>query len=146
MKMSKGRFMFDSAGSATPNSIADAAHPRKHAIVHSALRRLGFMDWLAIALLAAGLLFTATGLLPADAASAVVKRILPLLIFLGSVIVLAELTAWAGVFDVVATRIAMVARGSYPVLFVLCVAFATLVTATLNLDTTAVLLTPVMLA
>src|SRR4051812_11389765 len=74
------------------------------------------------------------------------RRVLPLLLFLGTVIVLAELTAEAEVFDVIAAWLARLGRGRYPVLFLLCVGFAALTTATLNLDTTAVLLTPVMLA
>ncbi len=86
------------------------------------------------------------GLLPLADARAVLARILPLLLFLGSVIVLAELTAAAEVFDVIATRVAALGRGNYLALFLLCVAFASLTTITLNLDTTAVLLTPVMLA
>ena len=61
-------------------------------------------------------------------------------------IVLAELTKEAEVFDVIAARMATAGRGDYPALFVLCVAFASLTTIFLNLDTTAVLLTPVMLA
>jgi arsenical pump membrane protein len=88
----------------------------------------------------------ATGLLPHHEASATIRRILPLLLFLGSVIVLAELTADAGVFDVIAVRVARLARGNYAALFVLCVFFAAATTTVLNLDTTAVLLTPVMLA
>jgi len=60
--------------------------------------------------------------------------------------VLAELTADAGVFDVIAARVAGAARGNYVALFVLCVLFAATTTAVLNLDTTAVLITPVMLA
>ena len=59
---------------------------------------------------------------------------------------LAELTRGRGVFDVVATRLAIVARGNFVALFLLCVAFAAVTTIVLNLDTTAVLLTPVMLA
>jgi Na+/H+ antiporter NhaD/arsenite permease-like protein len=50
------------------------------------------------------------------------------------------------VFDVIAARIAILGRGNYLLLFLLCVAFASITTAALNLDTTAVLLTPVMLA
>ncbi|MCT9930560.1 SLC13 family permease [Planotetraspora sp. A-T 1434] len=110
------------------------------------LRRLSVLDWIRIGLLAAGLVFVATGLLPAATARESVDRIAPLLLFLGAVIVLAELTKEAQVFDVIATRIAIVGRGSYPALFLLCTAFASLVTIFLNLDTTAVLLTPVMLA
>ncbi|WP_373315613.1 SLC13 family permease [Planotetraspora phitsanulokensis] len=110
------------------------------------LRRLGVLDWISVGLLALGLLFVVTGLLPAAAARESVDRIAPLLLFLCGVVVLAELTKEAQVFDVVATRLAIVGRGSYAVLFVLCTAFASLVTIFLNLDTTAVLLTPVMLA
>jgi len=108
--------------------------------------RLGVLDWIAVALLAAGLAFVASGLLPAHEASATVRRLLPLLLFLATILVLAELTAVAGVFDVVATRLAIVARGNFAALFLLCVAFAAATTIGLNLDTTAVLLTPVMLA
>ncbi len=111
-----------------------------------AVRRLHPLDLLAGGLLALGLVFLATGLLPAESAGAAGRRIAPLLAFLGSVVVLAELTGAAEVFDVLAARVARAGRGSYPVLFLLCVGFAALTTAVLNLDTTAVLLTPVMLA
>jgi arsenical pump membrane protein len=110
------------------------------------LARLGVLDWIAIGLLAAGLIFVGTGLLPSADASATVRRILPILLFLGTILVLAELTAAAGVFDVAATRLAIVARGNFLGLFLLCCVLASVTTMTLNLDTTAVLLTPVMLA
>src|SRR6185437_682168 len=112
----------------------------------AAAARRPVLDWITAALLVLGLIFVATGLLPHHEASATIRRILPLLLFLGSVIVLAELTADAGVFDVIAVRVAGLARGNYPALFVLCVFFAAATTTVLNLDTTAVLLTPVMLA
>ncbi|NEY34110.1 arsenic transporter [Streptomyces sp. PRKS01-65] len=104
------------------------------------------MDRLAIGLLVTGLVCLATGLLPAGPAGDAMERIAPLLAFLGTVIVLAELTSKAEVFDVVAARVARAGRGSYAALFLLCVAFASVTTIALNLDTTAVLLTPVMLA
>ncbi|MFF3502943.1 SLC13 family permease [Streptomyces sp. NPDC003247] len=110
------------------------------------LRRLHVLDRLAIGLLATGLVCLATGLLPTASAADATARVAPLLAFLGTVIVLAELTSRAEVFDVVAARVARAGRGSYPLLFLLCVAFASLTTIALNLDTTAVLLTPVMLA
>ncbi|MEW9531420.1 SLC13 family permease [Microbispora sp. NPDC049125] len=110
------------------------------------LRRLSVLDWIRFGLLGAGVVFVATGLLPAATARDSVGRIAPLLLFLGAVIVLAELTKEAQVFDVIAARMAIAGRGSYPALFLLCTAFASLVTIFLNLDTTAVLLTPVMLA
>ena len=109
-------------------------------------RRLGGLDWIAVVLLAVGLVFVGTGWLPSATADATVRRIMPLLLFLGTVIVLAELTADAGVFDVIAGRVARAGRGNYLALFALCVLFATITTTVLNLDTTAVLLTPVMLA
>ncbi|MEU4928400.1 SLC13 family permease [Streptomyces yokosukanensis] len=110
------------------------------------LLRLHVLDRVAIGLLATGLLCVATGLLPTGSASDAMTRIAPLLPFLGTVIVLAELTSRAEVFDVLAVRVARAGRGSYPLLFLLCVAFASVTTIALNLDTTAVLLTPVMLA
>lgn len=109
-------------------------------------RRLSGLDWLAIGLLTAGGIAIAVRLLSWTEAEATGRRIVPLLIFLGAVIVLAELAARAEVFDVIATRVTIVARGSNVALFVLCLAFAALTTTFLNLDTTAVLLTPVMLA
>src|SRR6266700_3954563 len=65
-------------------------------------RRRPAMDWIAVGLFALGLIFVATGLLPASSADTTIRRILPLLLFLGTVIVLAELTAGAGGFDVIA--------------------------------------------
>ncbi|MFI7587323.1 SLC13 family permease [Spongisporangium articulatum] len=74
------------------------------------------------------------------------ERVLPLLAFLATVVVFAELVAEAEVFDVVAARLARAARGRVLRLFGLCVLLATATTVALNLDTTAVLLTPVLLA
>jgi len=116
-------------------------------------RRLGLLlaapsplDWIRIGLLAAGVLCVVTGLLPAAEAEQNIRRILPLLLFLASVIVLANLARDALVFDVIATRLAITGGGSYAALFLLCVAFASVTTILLNLDTTAVLITPVLLA
>jgi arsenical pump membrane protein len=110
---------------------------------------LGVLDWIAIVLLILGLIFVGTGLLPeagALGADSTFSRIWPILIFLATVLVLAELTNTAGLFDLVARRLAIVARGHFGALFIMCVAFASITTIGLNLDTTAVLLTPVMLA
>jgi len=104
------------------------------------------LDLLAVCLLVAGGLCVATGALSRSDTSAILNRILPLLLFLGTVIILAELTGRAQTFDVVATRLAIAGRGRYGLLFVLCVLLATITTVGLNLDTTAVLLTPIMLA
>ncbi|GAA3844279.1 ArsB/NhaD family transporter [Saccharothrix violaceirubra] len=104
------------------------------------------MDFLRFGLLVAGVVCVATGLLPVDEAGASLSRIAPLLLFLTAVIVLAELAREARVFDVVAVRLAVLGRGFTWALFLLCVAFAATTTVVLNLDTTAVLLTPVFLA
>ena len=60
-----------------------------------------------------------------------------------AVTVVAELAAEAGVFTVVAGRLVRLAGGRAWVLWLLVVVFAVLSTAFLSLDTTAVLLTPV---
>ena len=130
--------------------------PRSPQLSEAALpirRRLGALlaaltplDWIRIGLLLLGVLCVVTGLLPAAEAEQNIRRILPLLLFLASVIVLANLAREALVFDVIATRLAILGKGSYAALFLLCVAFASLTTTVLNLDTTAVLITPVLLA
>ncbi|MFF4614670.1 ArsB/NhaD family transporter [Nonomuraea jabiensis] len=109
-------------------------------------RRLGVLDLIRIGLLILGVVFVSTGLLPWEDALASLDEIGPLLIFLVAIIVLAELTKEAQVFDAIAARMAVLGRGNYAALFFLCTAFASFITIFLNLDTTAVLLTPVMLA
>lgn len=99
-----------------------------------------------MALLTVGGLCWLTGALPSHDASAILARVEPLLLFLGTVIILAELTGRAQTFDVLATRLAIVGRGHFVLLFLLCVLLAVVTTVGLNLDTTAVLLTPIMLA
>ncbi|MCF0092960.1 SLC13 family permease [Micromonospora sp. MH99] len=104
------------------------------------------LDVVAVVLAVAGAACALSGLLPRAETTATLHRILPLLLFLGTVIVLAELTAVAGVFDVLASRLAIASRGRWAALFLLCGGLATVTTLVLNLDTTAVLLTPVLLA
>jgi arsenical pump membrane protein len=118
----------------------DAPRPRRRG------PHLPVLDWIRLGLLFAGVVSVVVRALPLSEASATFFRLLPLLLFLGSVIILANLTAEAEVFDVVATRLSIVGRGSYPALFLLCVALAAITTIGLNLDTTAVLLTPVLLS
>jgi len=132
-----------------PGARSDQTTPTGHMVsseILPALRRRPVLDWITAGLFALALIFVLTGVLPYGVADATIRRILPLLLFLGTVIVLAELTAAAEVFDVIAIRVAGAARGNYLTLFLLCVLFATITTTILNLDTTAVLLTPVMLA
>jgi len=97
-------------------------------------------------LLVAGLTAVATGVLPTDDALLVADRVWPVLLFVLSVTIVAELAALAGVFDALASRLARWARARVVVLWLLVVALAVLVTAFLSLDTTAVLLTPVVIA
>ncbi len=108
--------------------------------------RLDIMDWIAIGLLICGIGAIVTGLLPVPVAEATVSRIFPLLVFLGAVIVLAELAAKAELFDVIAVRLTALGKGRNSLMFLLSLAFAATITIFLNLDTTAVLLTPVLIA
>ena len=75
-----------------------------------------------------------------------IERVLPILGFLVCVTVIAELADRIGVFGYLAHHAARLARGSVLRLWLLVVVLATLATAVLSLDTTAVLLTPVVLA
>ena len=68
--------------------------------------RLEPLDWVGLGLFALGLLGLLTGIVPFRDAEGTMHRIVPLLAFLGTVIVLAELTAKAQVFDVVGTWLA----------------------------------------
>jgi arsenical pump membrane protein len=114
--------------------------------IRPAGRRFDPLDLLALGLLVVGVICWATGALPSSDANAIVDRVRPILLFLFTVVILAELTSQAQTFDVLATRLAILARGRFVLLFLLCVLLAVLVTVGLNLDTTAVLLTPIMLA
>lgn len=104
----------------------------------------GLLVWV-VAAVAGGMVVVLGLLTPSDAVD-VLARVGPVLVFLVAVTVLAELAEAAQVFEVVAVRAARVARGRTPVLFALVVLLATATTVTLSLDTTAVLLTPVVLA
>src|ERR1700710_1583554 len=95
---------------------------------------------------AAGLLSVLTGLIPLSDARAVLGRVAPILLFLVAVTVLAELAEAAGVFDVAAVRMARLGRGSVVGLFLLVALLGKATTVLLSLDTTAVLLTPVVLS
>lgn len=88
----------------------------------------------------------ATGLLPADDARGLLVRTGPVLVFLLAITVVAELCAGAGLFDAVAGRAARAARGRRLALWALVVVMATGSTVVLSLDSTAVLVTPVVLA
>ncbi|GAB3598475.1 ArsB/NhaD family transporter [Angustibacter peucedani] len=72
-------------------------------------------------------------------------RVLPVLLFLVAITVVAELAEVAGVFEVASSAAARAARGRVWTLWALVVVLATAATVVLSLDTTAVLLTPVVL-
>jgi arsenical pump membrane protein len=98
-----------------------------------------------IAALAGGIC-VATGALPWHDAVDTTQRVGPILGFLAAITVVAELADAAQVFDVAATRAARLARGRTPMLFCLVLLLGAFTTIVLSLDTTAVLLTPVVLA
>jgi arsenical pump membrane protein len=99
-----------------------------------------------VVLLAGALLAVATGILTVSDLGVVAERVLPILAFVVAVTVVAELAAKAGVFDVTASWLARLSRGRTALLWLLVVGLAVLTTAFLSLDTTAVLLTPVVIA
>lgn len=109
------------------------------------------MDAVKLAVVGAVLLLlggaaVAFGILPVGDALAVADRVWPILLFVVAVTIVAELAAVAGVFDALAARLARLARGRTIALWLLIVALAVAATAFLSLDTTAVLLTPVVVA
>lgn len=102
--------------------------------------RLGLLGSVLIVL--GGLAWT-TGLLSTPELLGLGQRVWPVLLFALAVTVVAELAASAGVFVQVASRVALLARGRTTILWLLVVGLAMLSTIFLSLDTTAVLLTPV---
>lgn len=90
-----------------------------------------------------GAVAIATGVLPVPEAAAVGERVWPILLFVVAITVVAELAAEAGVFTALASRLAVLSGGRTIILWLLVVLFAIVSTAFLSLDTTAVLLTPV---
>jgi len=88
----------------------------------------------------------ATGALSLDAAGGLLARTWSVLVFLLAAAVVASLAGVAGVFEVAAVWAARHGGGRTWRLWLLVVAIATAATVALSLDTTAVLLTPVVLA
>jgi arsenical pump membrane protein len=85
------------------------------------------------------------GIVSVDEAGDTLKRIGPTVGFLAAILVFGHLCADAGVFDYLGTRAATLSRGDPRRLLLLVVGLAAAVTATLTLDSTVVLLTPVVL-
>ncbi|WP_380169490.1 SLC13 family permease [Jannaschia sp. R86511] len=97
--------------------------------------------WLA----GAGVLVVVTGLLPWPEAAALLARVAPVLLFLAAITVVAELADRIGAFEVAARWAAEAARGRTVLLYLLTAVVAVVVTVLVSLDTTAVLLTPLVL-
>lgn len=95
------------------------------------------------ALLVLAALAVAFGILPVAAAWAVGVRVWPILLFVLAITVVTELAAEAGLFVAVAERTASWGRGRGWLLWLLVLALSVVSTVFLSLDTTAVLLTPV---
>jgi Na+/H+ antiporter NhaD/arsenite permease-like protein len=98
---------------------------------------------LGAALLAVGGLALATGVLPATDAAALGARVWPILLFVVAITVVAELATAAGLFDLVASLAARWGRRRGWLLWLLVALIAVVSTVFLSLDTTAVLLTPI---
>jgi arsenical pump membrane protein len=107
-------------------------------------RRAAVPVWLLAAI--AGAVCVATRALPWHDAVSTTDRVGPILAFLVAITVVAELADAAQVFDVAAVRAAKIGRGHTRLLFGLVLALGSFTTIVLSLDTTAVLLTPVVLA
>lgn len=93
--------------------------------------------------LAAGLAALALGALPLTAFGELASRTIPILAFVLAMSLVTELVDEAGLFRVVTDRLAALGRGRVFLLWLLVVAVATVSTVFLSLDTTAVLVTPV---
>jgi arsenical pump membrane protein len=101
--------------------------------------------WLpeAAAAVAAAAAVIVTGALPWSQAAAVAGRLLPVLAFLGAILVIGHVCQQQGLFAAAGGRLARASRGSPVRLLGGVFGLASVTTAVLSLDTTVVLLTPV---
>ncbi len=95
------------------------------------------------ALLILGAIAIVVGILPVPTALALGNRVWPILLFVVAITVVTELAAAAGLFGAVAGQLARWGVRRSWLLWLFVVALATVSTIFLSLDTTAVLLTPV---
>lgn len=109
------------------------------------------------AIFAIGLVLLATGLLSRASAAELAGRTIPILLFVAAMTVVTELADSAGVFRFVTAKLAArgarasstpgtASSGRVVVLWLMVVALATVSTVFLSLDTTAVLVTPVVVS
>ncbi|CCE74996.1 SLC13 family permease [Clavibacter nebraskensis] len=96
-----------------------------------------------VVLLVVGAVAVATGALPLDDLGVLYERVWPILLFVVAITVVTELASEAGLFTWIAERAAGLGRGRTWALWLATVVLACLCTIFLSLDTTAVLLTPV---
>ncbi|MWJ19229.1 arsenic transporter [Clavibacter michiganensis subsp. michiganensis] len=96
-----------------------------------------------VVLLIVGAVAVATGALPLDDLGVLYERVWPILLFVVAITVVTELASEAGLFTWIAERAAGLGRGRTWALWLATVVLACLCTIFLSLDTTAVLLTPV---
>ncbi|MBD5383074.1 SLC13 family permease [Clavibacter sepedonicus] len=96
-----------------------------------------------VVLLVVGAVAVATGALPLDDLGVLYERVWPILLFVVAITVVTELASEAGLFTWIAERAAGLGRGRTWALWLATVLLACLCTIFLSLDTTAVLLTPV---
>lgn len=94
-------------------------------------------------LLVLGAAAVAAGLLPWPALAELAARVGPILAFVAAITVVTELLNAAGLFEWIASQFRRWGRGRVAVLWLLVVALSLAATAFLSLDTTAVLLTPI---
>ncbi|MDR6143792.1 arsenical pump membrane protein [Microbacterium foliorum] len=106
-------------------------------------RRPGAGTIIVLALIAVALVCIVTGVLPPSDAGALGARIAPVLGFVIAITIVAELARDAAVFDVVAQRLARWGHGRVILLWLSVVVLAVISTVFLSLDTTAVIVTPV---
>jgi arsenical pump membrane protein len=100
---------------------------------------------LGAAFLLAGVAAIAVGILPAADALALGERVWPILLFVVSITVVTELAAAGGLFTAVAEQLARWGLNRAWLLWLFVVVVAAISTIFLSLDTTAVLLTPVVI-
>ncbi|MGK3949014.1 SLC13 family permease [Microbacterium sp. K2] len=106
-------------------------------------QRLGAGTIIVLALIAVALVCIVTGVLPSADSGALGARIAPVLGFVIAITIVAELARDAAVFDVVAQRLARWGHGRVILLWLSVVVLAVISTVFLSLDTTAVIVTPV---
>ncbi|WP_426979738.1 SLC13 family permease [Pseudarthrobacter sp. O4] len=94
-------------------------------------------------MLLTGVAALVSGLLPVLAFQELAARTVPVLAFVVAMSLVTELVDDAGLFRVVTERLAALGRGRVLLLWLLVIALATVSTVFLSLDTTAVLVTPV---